>query len=65
MSETPKKLVVDHLFADDKEGAKKFWEKVKDGDKDEVTMPPKDLFDGEGEAGSGEEVGDLAGELEV
>lgn len=40
MSETPKKMVVDHLFADDKEGAEKFWEKVKDGEKDEVTMPP-------------------------
>jgi oxalate decarboxylase/phosphoglucose isomerase-like protein (cupin superfamily) len=52
MSETPKKLVVDHLFADDKENGEKFWNKVKDGGKDEVTMPPKDLFkDLESESG--------------
>ncbi|OIW26994.1 oxalate decarboxylase family bicupin [Coniochaeta ligniaria NRRL 30616] len=54
LSETPKKLVVDHLFADDKEAAEKFWDGVKDGDKDEVTLPPKDLGDG-----SGEELGEL------
>lgn len=65
MSETPRKMVVDHLFAHDKEAARKFWDEVKDGHKDEVTMPPKDLFDGEGEgeAGSGAEVGDLVAEL--
>lgn len=49
MSETPKKLVVDHLFADDKEAAEKFWAKVKDGEKDEVTMPPKESRDRSGE----------------
>jgi oxalate decarboxylase/phosphoglucose isomerase-like protein (cupin superfamily) len=54
MSETPKKLVVDHLFADDKEGAKKFWDQVKDGDKDEVTLPPKDLEDESGEGLEGD-----------
>lgn len=52
MSETPRRLVVDHLFADDKEGAEKFWAQVKDGDKDEVTLPPKDLE----EDGSGEDL---------
>jgi oxalate decarboxylase family bicupin protein len=37
MGETPKKMVVDHLFANDKENGEKFWNQVKDAVKDEVT----------------------------
>ncbi|KAK6227645.1 oxalate decarboxylase family bicupin [Colletotrichum tabaci] len=39
MGETPKKLVVDHLFADDPEAGEKFWDKVRSAEKDEVTKP--------------------------
>ena len=39
MGETPKKLVVDHLFADDKESGEKFWHRVEDATKDEITRP--------------------------
>ena len=38
MGETPKKLVVDHLFADDKENGEKFWKEVKSAQKDEITQ---------------------------
>ncbi|KAH0489163.1 hypothetical protein TgHK011_009607 [Trichoderma gracile] len=37
MGETPQRLVLDHLFADDKEAGEKFWEQVKDAKKDEIT----------------------------
>lgn len=39
MGETPKRMVVDHLFADDPENGEIFWEKVKSAQKDEVTLP--------------------------
>ncbi|KAL3419313.1 oxalate decarboxylase OxdC (oxalate decarboxylase family bicupin) [Phlyctema vagabunda] len=39
MGESPKKMVIDHLFADDPKNGEIFWEKVKSAEKDEVTMP--------------------------
>ncbi|KAH8597690.1 oxalate decarboxylase family bicupin [Bisporella sp. PMI_857] len=39
MGETPKKMVIDHLFADDPENGEKFWAKVQTAEKDEVTKP--------------------------
>lgn len=39
MGETPKRLVVDHLFQNDPENGEKFWNKVKSAEKDEVTLP--------------------------
>lgn len=39
MGETPQRMVLDHLFADDKEGGEKFWEAVRDPNKDEITGP--------------------------
>lgn len=43
MGETPQRMVLDHLFADDKEGGEKFWEAVRDPNKDEITDPEKSL----------------------
>lgn len=37
MGETPQKLVIDHLFADDEENGKKFWKEVQDARKDDIT----------------------------
>jgi oxalate decarboxylase/phosphoglucose isomerase-like protein (cupin superfamily) len=42
MGETPKKMVIDHLFADDPGNGEIFWEKVKNAEKDEVTQPDTD-----------------------
>ncbi|CAL3964934.1 unnamed protein product [Diplocarpon coronariae] len=39
MGETPKKMVLDHLFAADPENGEAFWERVKSAVKDEVTLP--------------------------
>ncbi|KAI0171971.1 Bicupin, oxalate decarboxylase/oxidase [Hypoxylon sp. FL1284] len=39
MGETPKKMVVDHLFKDDPQNGEAFWESVKNPLKDEVTLP--------------------------
>ena len=39
MGESPKKMVIDHLFAEDLKNGKIFWDKVSSGKKDEVTMP--------------------------
>ncbi|VUC22283.1 unnamed protein product [Clonostachys rosea] len=39
MGETPQRMVVDTMFADDKENGEKFWQKVKDAHKDEITKP--------------------------
>lgn len=39
MGETPRRLVADHLFADDAEAARRFLDKVKDAAKDEITRP--------------------------
>jgi oxalate decarboxylase family bicupin protein len=39
MGETPQRMVVDTLFADDADGAAKFWDQVKDAKKDEITKP--------------------------
>ena len=43
MGETPQRMVLDHLFADDKEGGERFWEAVRDPSKDEITDPEKSL----------------------
>lgn len=53
MGETPKKLVVDHLFANDPKNGELFWEKVKSAEKDEVTLPDDDVLDKD-ETGSDE-----------
>lgn len=37
MGETPKRQVVDTLFADDPESGERFWERVKDADNNAVT----------------------------
>jgi len=39
MGETPQRMVLDHLFADDKEAGEKFWKEVQDAKKDEITKP--------------------------
>lgn len=39
MGETPRRMVVDTLFQDNKEAGDKFWEKVKTAVKDEITDP--------------------------
>ncbi|KFA48480.1 hypothetical protein S40293_00435 [Stachybotrys chartarum IBT 40293] len=39
LGETPQRMVVDTLFADDKEAGDKFWHQVKDAYKDVVTKP--------------------------
>ncbi|KAI9172193.1 Oxalate decarboxylase-like protein [Paramyrothecium foliicola] len=39
MGETPQRMVIDTLFADDKENGEKFWNKIKDAKKDVVTKP--------------------------
>ena len=39
IGESPKKMVIDHLFAHDAKNGEIFWEKVKSAEKDEVTMP--------------------------
>lgn len=44
MGETPKKMVIDHLFKDDPENGDIFWHKVQSAEKDEVTQPDGDLF---------------------
>lgn len=45
LGETPKRLVIDHMFADDPEGGEEFWRKVQSAQKDEVTQPDPDLFE--------------------
>jgi oxalate decarboxylase family bicupin protein len=42
MGESPKRMVIDHLFADDPKNGEIFWDKVKSADKDAVTMPDID-----------------------
>ncbi|OTB06561.1 hypothetical protein M426DRAFT_318958 [Hypoxylon sp. CI-4A] len=42
LGETPKKMVVDHLFKDDPENGEAFWNKVKSAEKDEVTLSKSD-----------------------
>ncbi|KAI0485141.1 oxalate decarboxylase [Xylariaceae sp. FL0804] len=49
MGETPRRLVVDHLFPHDKAAGERFWQRVKSADKDEVTMPDVDGEEEEGE----------------
>lgn len=39
LGETPQRMVADHLFADDKEGAEKFLKEIANKPKDEVTKP--------------------------
>ncbi|CZT08669.1 probable oxalate decarboxylase [Rhynchosporium agropyri] len=47
MGETPKKMVIDHLFADDPANGEIFWNKVKSAEKDEVTLPDESKDDTE------------------
>ncbi|KAK4197132.1 RmlC-like cupin domain-containing protein [Triangularia verruculosa] len=50
LGETPRRMVVDTLFADDKEAGEKFWKEIEDPVKDEITLPDiKDEDDEEGE----------------
>ncbi|KAL7628291.1 hypothetical protein AAE478_002491 [Parahypoxylon ruwenzoriense] len=42
LGETPKKMVVDHLFKDDPENGEIFWNKVKSAEKDAITLPDSD-----------------------
>lgn len=44
MGETPKKMVIDHLFQNDPKNGEIFWDKVQSAEKDEVTQPDRDLF---------------------
>jgi oxalate decarboxylase/phosphoglucose isomerase-like protein (cupin superfamily) len=39
MGETPKKQVIDTLFANDPKNAEKFWDKIKDADNEVITKP--------------------------
>ena len=39
LGETPKRMVLDHLFAQDRESGEVFWDRVESAVKDEVTMP--------------------------
>ncbi|KAK8931727.1 Oxalate decarboxylase OxdC [Metarhizium anisopliae] len=39
MGETPRRMVVDHLFAGDEDNGRKFWDAVRDAEKDEVKQP--------------------------
>ncbi|KAK4185747.1 putative oxalate decarboxylase [Podospora australis] len=40
LGETPRRMVVDTLFADDKEAGEKFLKRIQDAEKDEITLPP-------------------------
>lgn len=40
LGETPRRMVVDTLFADDKEAGEKFLKQIEDAQKDEITLPP-------------------------
>ncbi len=42
LGETPKRMVVDHLFKDDPENGEIFWNRVQSAEKDEVTLPSGD-----------------------
>ncbi|KAG9244237.1 oxalate decarboxylase family bicupin [Calycina marina] len=42
MGESSKRMVVDHLFAEDTKNAELFWDKVSSAKKDEVTMPDQE-----------------------
>jgi oxalate decarboxylase family bicupin protein len=46
LGETPQRMVADTLFAVDKEAGDKFLKEIEDAGKDDVTLPPGDLFDG-------------------
>jgi oxalate decarboxylase family bicupin protein len=46
LGETPQRMVADTLFAGDKEAGDKFLKEIEDAGKDDVTLPPGDLFDG-------------------
>lgn len=39
MGETPRRMVLDHLFAGDAEAGERFWSQVRDAAKDEITRP--------------------------
>jgi len=42
LGETPKRLVADHIFADNEKSAKKFLEQIHDAEKDPIRSVPKD-----------------------
>jgi len=54
LGETPRRMVIDTLFSGDKEAGEKFLERIKDAEKDEITMPP-----GRGKNADTEEIRDL------
>lgn len=39
LGETPQRMVMDHLFADNKEAGEKFLKEIEDAQKDEITKP--------------------------
>ena len=42
LGETPKRLVADHIFSNDKDAAKKFLEEIHDAEKDPIRAVPKE-----------------------
>jgi oxalate decarboxylase/phosphoglucose isomerase-like protein (cupin superfamily) len=40
MGETPRRMVVDHLFEDDRDAAEKFLKQIKDAEKDPIRKVP-------------------------
>lgn len=49
LGETPKRMVVDHLFKDDPENGEIFWNKVQSAEKDEITLPDYEERESESE----------------
>jgi len=43
LGETPRRMVADTLFQGDKEAGDKFLKEIEDAQKDDVTLPPKDI----------------------
>jgi oxalate decarboxylase family bicupin protein len=43
LGETPRRMVADTLFQGDKEAGDKFLKEIEDAQKDDVTLPPKDV----------------------
>ncbi|KAH6691399.1 oxalate decarboxylase [Plectosphaerella plurivora] len=54
MGETPKRLVVDHLFAGDEENGEKFWKEVQDAKKDPIKKFADDEEEEQQQAPAGE-----------
>ncbi|KAF7563377.1 hypothetical protein G7046_g731 [Stylonectria norvegica] len=54
MGDTPKRQVIDTLFANDPENGKLFWDKVKDADNNAITKPDSAKSEGQGEDSTGD-----------